>query len=115
MCGTAHRTCQHRHVLEENAIEGVCHSCEGFTPSQFDEWYDADMIEFAQQYALFSMGTLYQRELKSTPDAVLMIEKKIDASMYGKGHGGHDGCRNRERQGAVHLRLLARPRCQGRG
>lgn len=72
---------------EENAIEGVCHSCEGFTPSQFDEWYDADMIEFAQQYALF-VWDAYQRELKSTPDAVLMIEKKIDASMYGKDMAG---------------------------
>lgn len=72
---------------EDNAIDHVLHSCDGFTPSEFDEWYSPDMLSYAEQYAAYVWG-VYQEELKNTPDAVLMIEKKVDASMYGEGMTG---------------------------
>lgn len=56
---------------------------EGYTPEQFKEWYSADMMQYAEGYANFVWGK-YQKLLESTPDAILMVETKVDASVYGK-------------------------------
>lgn len=56
---------------------------EGYTPEQFATWFSADMMQYAEGYANYVWNE-YQAEIQLTPDAILMVEKKIDISRYGK-------------------------------
>lgn len=60
---------------------------DDYTPAQYAEWFSEDMMQHAEDYANYVWNE-YQAQLKSTPDAILMIETKIDVSMYGKDMSG---------------------------
>ncbi len=60
---------------------------DDYTPAQFAEWFSEDMMQHAEDYANYVWNE-YQAQLKSTPDAILMIETKIDISAYGKDMSG---------------------------
>lgn len=54
-----------------------------FTVDDFDRWYTQDMMGHAEDYASYVWG-MYQKELETTPDAVLMVEKNLDITKYGQ-------------------------------
>lgn len=60
---------------------------DGYTSAQYAEWFSEDMMQHAEDYANYVWNE-YQAQLKSTPDAILMIETKIDISAYGKDMSG---------------------------
>lgn len=62
-------------------------SSDEFTPRDVNLYYCAEMWDYCFGYATFVYDE-YQKELKSTPDAVLEIETSIDISMYGEGMRG---------------------------
>lgn len=63
---------------------------DNYTKEDFEKFYTPDMLSHAEDYANYVWST-YQKELKGTPDAVLMVETDIDLSSYGEGmHGTTD-------------------------
>ena len=71
---------------DTDAVEALKKSDE-FTPADVDTYYCPEMLEYCTGYAAFVYSE-YQKALKTTPDAVLMIETLIDVSMYGNGMRG---------------------------
>ena len=69
-----------------DALEELKKSDE-FTPADVDAYFCPEMADFCFGYASFVFSE-YQKELKSTPDAILEIETSIDISMYGEGMRG---------------------------
>ena len=70
----------------EDAITELKKSDE-FTPADVDTYYCPEMWDLCGDYAIFVFSE-YQKELKSTPDAILEIETSIDISRYGDGMRG---------------------------
>ena len=71
---------------DEAAIKVLKESDE-FTPEDVDTYYCPEMLEYCTGYAIFVYSE-YQKALKTTPDAILMVETSIDISMYGEGMKG---------------------------
>jgi len=71
---------------DEEAVK-VLKTSDEFTPADVDAYYCPEMLDYCLGYSSFVYGE-YQKSLKTTPDAVLMIETSIDISMYGEGMNG---------------------------
>lgn len=76
---------------EETVINYASHDgAAGYSFEEFDKWFSPDMMKHAEDYASY-VWSAYMAELKTTPDAVLMVEKDLDLSAYGEGmHGTTD-------------------------